>query len=62
MVTNSKEHLSEVKNLLDGSYTGDPFTTAIKATLGARVEIAKRSELHKFAVIPKSWVVERSFA
>ncbi len=63
MVTNAKENLSEVKNfLLDGGYTGDPFATAIKETLGATVEIAKRSELHKFAVIPKRWVVERSFA
>ncbi len=63
MVTRSKEHLSEVKNLLlDGGYTGDPFAMAIKETLGATVEIAKRSELHKFAVIPKRWVVERSFA
>ena len=26
------------------------------------VQIAKRNELHKFAVIPKRWVVERSFA
>ena len=26
------------------------------------MQIAKRSELHKFAVIPKRWVVERSFA
>ena len=26
------------------------------------VQIAKRSELHKFAVIPKRWVVERSFS
>ena len=26
------------------------------------VQLAKRSELHKFAVIPKRWVVERSFA
>lgn len=25
------------------------------------VQIARRSELHKFAVIPKRWVVERSF-
>ena len=63
MVTNSKEQLSEVKNfLLDGGYTGDPFATAIKEALGATVEIAKRNELHKFAVIPKRWVVERSFA
>jgi transposase len=26
------------------------------------VQVAKRSELHTFAVIPKRWVVERSFA
>jgi transposase len=30
--------------------------------LGAKVEVVKRNELHKFAVIPKRWVVERSFA
>jgi len=63
MVTNSKQGLSDVSNfLVDGGYTGDPFATAIKETLGATVEIAKRSELHKFAVIPKRWVVERSFS
>lgn len=26
------------------------------------VQIAKRSELHTFKIIPKRWVVERSFA
>ena len=26
------------------------------------MQIAKRSELHKFVVIPKRWVVESSFA
>ena len=26
------------------------------------VQIAKRSELHTFKVIPKRWIVERSFA
>jgi len=62
MVTNSKKDLSDVKNfLVDGGYSGDPFATAIKETLGATVEVAKRSELHKFAVIPQRWVVERSF-
>lgn len=30
--------------------------------LGADVQVAKRSELHTFAVIPQRWVVERSFA
>ena len=30
--------------------------------MGAEVEIAKRNELHHFAVLPKRWVVERSFS
>lgn len=63
MASNSKENLSSVKMMLvDGGYTGDPFSTAIKETLGATVEVAKRSELHKFVVISKRWVAERSFA
>ena len=62
MASNAKENLSRVKTMLvDGGYSGVPFATAIKEILGATVEIAKRSELHKFVVIPKRWVVERSF-
>lgn len=58
-----KGQLTKVQNVLaDGGYVGEPFATATLQLLGATVEIAKRSELHKFAVIPKRWVVERSFA
>ena len=58
-----KGNLTNVQNVLvDGGYIGEPFATAVYETLGATVEVAKRSELHKFAVIPKRWVVERSFA
>jgi transposase len=58
-----KESLGDVENVLaDGSYTGEPFAAGVKELLGATVEIAKRSELHKFAVIPRRWVVERSCA
>jgi transposase len=48
--------------LADGGYTGEPFAQAIENMLGATVQIAKRSDLHTFVVIPKRWVVERSFA
>lgn len=51
-----------VKLLVDGAYTGEPFAQRVKMLLGAEVEMARRSELHKFAVMPKRWVVERSFA
>ena len=30
--------------------------------LGATVEVVRRDELHTFVVLPKIWVVERSFA
>lgn len=48
--------------LVDGGYTGKPFAQEVRRLLGAEVTVAKRSELHTFAVIPKRWVVERSFA
>jgi transposase len=57
-----KENLVAVENVLaDGGYTGEPFATGVKEILDATVEIAKRNELKTFAVIPKRWVVERSF-
>jgi transposase len=49
------------KFLVDGGYSGDAFAKAVKDIHGAEVEVAKRSELHTFAVLPKRWVVERSF-
>nr|WP_082941443.1 MULTISPECIES: IS5 family transposase [unclassified Wolbachia] len=63
MVENARENLSEVQNILvDAGYTGENFARQIKAIIGATVEVIKRSELHSFAVLPKRWVVERSFA
>jgi transposase len=51
-----------VKVMADAAYSGAPFAQGVRKILGAEVEIAKRSELHRFAVMPKRWVVERSFA
>jgi transposase len=49
------------KVLVDGGYTGENFANSIKKLIGAEVEVVKRNELHKFAVLPKRWIVERSF-
>lgn len=58
----NKESLSRVESVLvDGGYTGKTFADSTNEILGATVQVAKRSELHKFAVIPQRWVVERSF-
>jgi transposase len=63
LAKNAKENLSAIlKLLVDGGYSGKKFAQKIKAILGAEVEVVKRSELHTFKVIPKRWVVERSFA
>ena len=60
-----KAGLGKIKCVLvDGGYTGETFAQGVQEILGkdVTVQVAKRSELHKFAVIPKRWVVERSFA
>ena len=63
MFDRRRDDLSLVRNVLvDGGYTGKPFATAVQSLLGAAVEVVKRNELHTFVVLPKRWVVERSFA
>lgn len=63
MVEKTKQDMtSVVKVLADGGYTGEPFQDSIRMLIGAEVEIAKRNELHTFVVIPRRWVVERSFS
>ncbi len=51
-----------INALVDGGYSGDNFAAEIKRILGCAVEVIKRNKLHTFKVIPKRWVVERSFA
>lgn len=60
-----KSGLNQVQSLLcDSGYMGQPFAQSVQEILGEHVtvQIAKRSELHTFKVMPKRWVVERSFA
>lgn len=57
--------LTRVQGLLaDAGYVGQPFAQGVCDILGEHVtvQIAKRSELHTFKVMPKRWIVERSFA
>ena len=63
MFDQHQDGLSLVQQVLvDGGYTGDPFAAAVQNLLGASVEVVKRNEMHTFVVLPKRWVVERSFA
>jgi transposase len=45
----------------DAGYDGRPLTTWIRAVAGITLEIIKRTELHVFKIVPRRWVVERSF-
>jgi len=61
----SKARLGQVQSVLaDSGYVGRPFAQGVQEILGKHVtvQIAKRSELHTFKVMPQRWVVERSFA
>ena len=48
----------------DVGYTGENFASGVQEVLhdGVQVQIVKRSEAHRFKVLPKRWLVERSFA
>ncbi len=62
MIKLNLDSLSCVKKFLaDSRYSGKPFSNAVKEACGAEVEIIKRNELHKFVVLPKRWIVERTF-
>ncbi|GAB2743362.1 hypothetical protein GCM10027019_23500 [Melaminivora jejuensis] len=59
-----KQKTARRRLLGDNGYVGQPFAQGVREILGdhATVWIAKRSEMHTFKVLPKRWIVERSFA
>jgi transposase len=46
----------------DAGYQGPRVAQAAASTGHWIVEIVKRTELHKFVVLPKRWIVERTLA
>jgi transposase len=50
-----------LKLYADSGYQGTKFQHGLKAACRQiNLEIVKRSELHKFVVLPKRWIVERT--
>jgi putative transposase len=45
---------------VDGRYAG-AFVDWAQQTFGWIVEVVKRGEMHRFVVLPKCWIVERTF-
>jgi transposase len=46
----------------DANYQGPKLAAAIATTGTWTIEIVKRNELHRFVVLPKRWIVERTLA
>jgi len=50
-----------LKLYADSGYQGPKFQAGLRAVCGqVNLEIVKRSDLHKFVVLPKRWIVERT--
>jgi transposase len=50
-----------LKLYADSGYQGAKFQDGLSTVCGhINLEIVKRSELHKFVVLPKRWIVERT--
>jgi len=50
------------KIFADAGYQGPKMKNTIAATGKWKIEIVKRTDLHRFVVLPKRWIVERTFA
>ena len=46
----------------DAGYQGPKMAKAVAETGGWAIEIVKRHKAHGFVVLPKRWIVERTFA
>jgi transposase len=52
-----------LKLYADGGYQGPQFQKGLRRVCRAvNVEIVKRSDLRRFVVLPKRWIVERTIA
>ncbi|EAZ88479.1 transposase [Crocosphaera chwakensis CCY0110] len=58
------EELSQLELIwVDGGYTGNNFARVVGQLCNARVEVIKRSDdFGGFQVLPRRWVVERTFS
>lgn len=50
-----------IKVFADGGYRGK-LIKKVKQSFNVELEIVKRNELHQFQVLPKRWIVERTFS
>jgi putative transposase len=62
LLAENPEFLEKVELIwVDSGYSGDRFALAVWLMIQAKVEVIKR-ESSEFRVLPKRWIVERTFA
>ena len=62
VITKMKEGWFKIiKVFADGGYAGK-LVEKVKMACSIELEIIKRNELHVFKILPKRWIVERTFA
>lgn len=62
VIENMKENWSRViKIFADGGYAGK-LIEKVKDSFNIELEIIKRDKLHEFKILPKRWIVERTFS
>ncbi len=64
LINRTCDNYPAVKKLFaDGGYAGEKLTTAVAHIEALAIEIVKRSDqVRGFVVLPKRWIVERTFA
>lgn len=63
LLEQGKADLPRLQHLwVDGGYGGKPFAEWAEETGGWTVEVVKKAEDGSFQVLPRRWVVERTFA
>lgn len=57
-----RDTLKRMKKIVaDGGYSGPDMAEWVKEKCGWILEIVKRTESHIFKILPKRWIVERTF-
>ena len=60
---NASRRFPSIKKIFaDAGYQGPRVAQVVAETGAWELEIVKRTEAHKFIVLPKRWIVERTFA
>jgi transposase len=63
LLRNASRRFPSIKKIFaDAGYQGPRVAEVVAATGSWALEIVKRTETHKFVVLPKRWIVERTFA